>query len=152
MFFDQKSPVHRERILSGGTDRQTHRHTTNGHCDLETESAQWANSVEYTNAPYLTLPAQCLWLGPAIGRVGCIIKWIYNIELKLKCKNLPPRRTKKDWELLRTRENDQQWEGMSKNKLETACKKQELVRTSEIGWEWATKNRNEGERARMSHN
>ena len=46
MFFDQKSPVHRERILSGGTDRQTHRHTTNGHRNLETESAQRADTVK----------------------------------------------------------------------------------------------------------
>ena len=45
MLDDQKSPVHREakflpwHIL-------THTHTTHGHRDLETEWAEWADSVK----------------------------------------------------------------------------------------------------------
>ena len=46
MLFNQKSPVHREMGFP-----RWHTQTTSGHCDLETESAQWANSVK-------TLPAR----------------------------------------------------------------------------------------------
>ena len=33
----------------------THRHTTHGHCDLETESAQWDNSVKIQHYIGITL-------------------------------------------------------------------------------------------------
>ena len=44
-YFNQKSPVHRE----AGFPRlhtETHRQTTEGHCNLETESAKWVKSVK----------------------------------------------------------------------------------------------------------
>ena len=44
--YDKKSPVHGEAGFRNGTDRQTDRHMTNGHRDIETESVQWANSVK----------------------------------------------------------------------------------------------------------
>ena len=53
MFFDQKSQVHWEAgFLRWHT--QTHRQTTNGQRDLETESAQLADSVK-TKHPFFTL-------------------------------------------------------------------------------------------------
>ena len=45
MLFNQKSPVHREAgFLQWHT--QTHTHTTSGHRNLETESAQRADSAK----------------------------------------------------------------------------------------------------------
>ena len=45
--FDQKSPV---QLKTGfppmHRQTHTHTHTTHGHCDLETESAQWADPVK----------------------------------------------------------------------------------------------------------
>ena len=47
MLFDQKSPVQREALFPRW-HTQTHTDTTHGHRDLETESAQCANSVKET--------------------------------------------------------------------------------------------------------
>ena len=44
MLFDQKPPVHRE----GGIP-QWHTHTTDGHCNLETELDKWAYSVQISD-------------------------------------------------------------------------------------------------------
>ena len=46
MLFDQKYPVHQEAVFRDGTDRHTYTHTTHGHSDLETESAQRADAVK----------------------------------------------------------------------------------------------------------
>ena len=46
MLFDQKSPVHREAGVSAIEHTPTHTHTTDRHCNLETESAQGADSVK----------------------------------------------------------------------------------------------------------
>ena len=42
---DQKFPVNREAGLLR-LPTQAHKQTTQGHCGLETESAQWANAVK----------------------------------------------------------------------------------------------------------